>query len=600
MTMLRPARFVRILAATFFGVAISSGVADAGAQPVVLGERAIAPEAVPAPRLRIVSAKATGPRIELSPVADSDVNEVRRANARGGFKNARRVVIGLTRAGAALPTVAPMQWTAVDGGRAAQVAVTSPEAGSLRLAIDLAGVPQDVEMVFFGSDLPSRLEGPIRVGEIRDRTAPWWSPLTEGATQTVEFFVPSRLDPSTLAIRITGASHIFTTPSSRFTKRIQDIGSSGSCNVDVPCSALNATTAFQNVADSVAQMVFTDGAFTALCTGSLLNDSDGSTQLPWFYSANHCFDNESPPYKTATQMQSVANTLATLWSFEANNCINGHGSGVPVSTWSQLNGGATYIFSNVQSDALFVRLNNAPPAGAFFSGWDANPVTAGTAVIAIHHPEGDLKKVTQGTMLGFSTPHVGGGSNPFIEVRWSLGTTEPGSSGSGLWTFNGTQYLLRGGLWGGEALCTNMAGTDNFSRFDQVYPALAAYLGASGGGGGGIDYTDLWWNPAESGWGLQLVQHPSGMIFGVWYTYDADGKRTWFVLPSGSWTSSNVYSGVLYATAGPAYDGPFNPALVQRTPVGTATLTFTDTANGTFAFSVNGVGGVKTIKRIPY
>lgn len=175
---------------------------------------------------------------------------MRRANARGGFKNARRVVIGLTRAGAgALPTAAQMQWTPVDGGRAAQVAVTSPQAGSMRLSIDLAGVPEDVEMVFFGSDLPSRLEGPIRLGDIRDRTAPWWSPLTEGATQTVEFLVPSRHDPSTLAIRIVGASHFFTTPSSHFTKRIQDIGAAGACNVDVPCSALNAATAFQNVAD---------------------------------------------------------------------------------------------------------------------------------------------------------------------------------------------------------------------------------------------------------------------------------------------------------------------------------------------------------------
>jgi hypothetical protein len=600
MTLILPSRFVRILAAAFFSAAASVSLSAAGPQlPVVLGEPAAAPVAASAPRLRIAPAKATGARIELSPVADSDLNEVRRANARGGYKNARRVVIGLTRAGAALPAPGRMQWTAVDGGRAAQVAVTSPEAGSLRLAIDLAGVPQDVEMVFFGSEAPSRLEGPIRVGEIRDRTSPWWSPLTEGDTQTVEFFVPSRHDPSTLAMRITAASHIFTTPSSRFTKRLQDIGSSGSCNVDVPCSSLNATTAFQNVADSVAQMVFTDGPFTALCTGSLLNDSDNATQVPWFYSANHCFENESPPYKTATQMQAVANTLATLWSFEANACVNGHGSGVPISTWSQLNGGATYIFSNVQSDALFLRLNNAPPAGAFLSGWDANPIGASTAVITIHHPEGDLKKVTQGTALGFSTPHVGGGSNPFIEVRWSLGTTEPGSSGGGLWTFNGSQYLLRGGLWGGDALCTNMGGTDNFSRFDQVYPALAAYLGASGGGGG-IDYTDLWWNPAESGWGLNLVQHPSGTIFGVWYTYDADGKRTWFVLPSGSWSSGNVYSGPLYATAGPAYNGPFNPALVQRTLVGSATLTFTDSANGTFAFSVNGVGGVKAITRIPY
>jgi lysyl endopeptidase len=592
--MIAPSRFLHILAlAAFFGAATASAQL-----PVVLGEPAVAPKAAPAPRLRIAPAKATGSRIELAPVANSDIDEVRRANARTGFKSARRAVIGLTReiAGATeLPAAAQMQWIAVDGGRAAQASVTSPEAGSLRLSIDLAGVPEDVEMVFFGSDLPSRLEGPIRVGDIRDRTAPWWSPLTEGATQTVEFFVPSRYDPSTLAIRIVAASHLFTTPSSHFTKTLQDIGAAGPCNIDVPCSALNAATAFQDVAASVAQMVIVDGSQVFLCTGSLLNDSDPSAQIPWFYGANHCFDNEVPPYKTAAQMQTVASTLATLWSFQASACISGHGNGVPLSSWSQLNGGATYIFSNVQNDALFLRLNNLPPAGAFYSGWDPNPIAAGTAVITIHHPSGDLKKVTQGTALGFSTPGLGGGASQFIEVRWSLGTTEPGSSGAGLWTFNGSQYLLRGALWGGLAACNLMGETDNFSRFDQIYASIASSLGS-----GNIDYTDLWWNPAESGWGLNLIQHPSGIIFGVWYTYDADGKRTWFVLPSGSWTSANVYTGPLYATAGPAFNGPFDPLQVRRNLVGAATLTFSDAANGTFAYSVNGVSGVKSITRITY
>lgn len=571
-----------------------------GPLPVVLGEPAIAPKAANAARLRIAASKATGPRIELSPVPDSDLNEVRRANARGGMKNARRVVIGITRAVAgdrAFPTASLMQWSPVDGGRAARVAVASPDAGAMRLAIDLIGVPEDVEMVFFGSDLPQRLEGPVRVGDIRDRTAAWWSPVTEGATQTVEFFVPSRHDPASLPLNVVGASHIFATPSSHFAKRVQDIGAAGACNVDVACSALDGSPAFEGIAASVAQMVFTDGSFTALCTGSLINDSDPSSQVPWFFGANHCFDNESPPYKTAAQMQAVANTLATLWSFEAGACVNGHGSGVALASWSQLSGGARLIFSNPRSDVLLVRLNNAPPAGAFYSGWDPNPISAGTAVITIHYPEGDLKKVSQGIVQGLAVPGVGGGGNSFIGVRWSLGTTEPGSSGAGLWSFNGSQYLLRGALWGGEALCTNPGGIDDFSRFDQAYATLAAYLGASGGG---IDYTDLWWNPSESGWGLNLVQHPSGTLFGVWYTYDENGARTWYVVPSGTWTTGNVYTGPIYATAGPAFNGPFDPSLVRRTQVGTATFAFSDASNATFSFTVNGIAGIKPITRLAY
>jgi hypothetical protein len=34
------------------------------------------------------------------------------------------------------------------------------------------------------------------------------------------------------------------------------------------------------------------------------------------------------------------------------------------------------------------------------------------------------------------------------------------------------------------------------------------------------DYTDMWWNASESGWGVSFVQHPSDQVYAVWYTYD--------------------------------------------------------------------------------
>jgi hypothetical protein len=586
----------------FAALALFMAYPAAATLPVVHGEPVAPAKAIlPAPQLRLAPAKADSARVELADVAAAALERVRERNLASSHSRAhgqlRRVVIGVVRAtdgemGA--PPASQLAWRAVDGGFAARVTVVSPQAESLRLAVDLIGAPKDVEMVFFGSANPARLEGPVRVGDIRDRTAPWWTPITEGEAQTIEFFVPSGHEPKRLPLRVVRASHLFTTPSSNFTKRMDDIGKSGSCNVDVPCSALGSDAAFRGAAASVAQMVFNDGAYTALCSGTLLNDADASSQVPHFLSANHCFDNEAPPYKTSAQMQSVASTLATLWGFEAAAC----GSSSPRSSWSQRSGGASYLYSDPQSDALLLRLNDAPPADAYFSGWDPNPIQGGASVVTIHHPQGDLKKVTQGTVLGYASPGVAGGSQPFIETQWSRGTTEGGSSGSGLWTSSGSQWLFRGALWGGSALCTNMSGTDFYSRFDLVYPAIARYLGASGGGG--TDYTDLWWDPAESGWGLNLIQHPSRIIFGVWYTYAADGKRTWFVMSSGTWTSSNTYSGPLYATAGPSLAQSFDASKVRVSPVGTATLTFSDANSGTFAFTVNGVSGTKRITRQPF
>lgn len=571
----------------------------AAAQPLVVhGEPALtAKAAAPAVSLRLPPGRALAKRLELPDASTAAEAEVRAQNFRSGRSKMRpqlrRVVIGVVRqAEEILQREGSMAWIPVDGGLAAQVSLRSPQAESLRLALDLSNLPPDAEMVFFGSSDASRLEGPVRVGDIADRTLPWWTPITEGDEQTVEVFVPRRGDASGLDVRVARASHLLTTPSSGFTKRMQDIGKAGSCNIDVPCASQYGDSAYRSAAGSVAQMVFVDGSFSALCTGTLLNDADTSSQVPWFYSANHCFENESAPYKTPAQMQAVANSLNTLWDFQADACVGGRGSGQPLSHWSQSTGGATFLYNNVQADALLLRLRDSPPATAFYSGWDANPVSSGASVTSIHHPQGDLKKTSDGIVQRFAAPGPGGS---FIEVIWNRGTTEGGSSGAGLWTYNGSQYLFRGGLWGGSALCTNPGGSDFYSRFDQVYPALSGYLGASTGGS--TDYTDLWWNPGESGWGLNLIQHPSRIIFGVWYTYESDGTRTWFVMPSGSWTSQNTYTGPLYETAGPHMAQTFDTTKVRVSPVGSAILTFSDSGNGTFSYSVKGASGVKSITR---
>lgn len=117
-----------------------------------------------------------------------------------------------------------------------------------------------------------------------------------------------------------------------------------------------------------------------------------------------------------------------------------------------------------------------------------------------------------------------------------------------------------------------------------------------------FDYTDLWWGgAAESGWGLNLIQHPSHVIFGVMYTYEASGRATWFVLPAGTWTSPTAYSGLFYRVTGPPFNGAvFDPGSVRVQQVGSAALTFTDRDNGTFAFTVDGVQVSKTISRQPF
>ena len=43
---------------------------------------------------------------------------------------------------------------------------------------------------------------------------------------------------------------------------------------------------------------------------------------------------------------------------------------------------------------------------------------------------------------------------------------------------------------------------------------------------------DLWWNPAESGWGLNIA-HQDDTLFATLFTYGADGGGIWLVMSNG-------------------------------------------------------------------
>ena len=109
------------------------------------------------------------------------------------------------------------------------------------------------------------------------------------------------------------------------------------------------------------------------------------------------------------------------------------------------------------------------------------------------------------------------------------------------------------------------------------------------------DYTDLWWNPAESGWGLNL-NHQGSVVFGTLFTYDASGAPIWLVLPRGEAQADGSFQGALYRTTGPAFNAvPWTAtASVQ---VGTMRIAFSSLAAGTLTYSVDGVNVTKSISR---
>ncbi len=114
-----------------------------------------------------------------------------------------------------------------------------------------------------------------------------------------------------------------------------------------------------------------------------------------------------------------------------------------------------------------------------------------------------------------------------------------------------------------------------------------------------FDLTDMWWNPNESGWGLDLLEGTKGNLFGTVYFYDSKGNQRWVTLQNTSWTAPGQVSWTVYETKGPSFAShPFDPSQVTVRNTGSATMTFsTDTSTATFTMTVDGQTTVKQVRR---
>ena len=134
---------------------------------------------------------------------------------------------------------------------------------------------------------------------------------------------------------------------------------------------------------------------------------------------------------------------------------------------------------------------------------------------------------------------------------------------------------------------------------DLLLNSSISDLGMLGVPGG--PYQDLWWaGESENGWGMTIAQHRD-VLFANLFVYDAQGAPTWYVMPSGSWNAGhNVYTGGLYQPKGAPFSAYDASRFDLGARIGTATLVFSDVNNASFDFNVSGVGGHKSITRVPF
>ena len=191
----------------------------------------------------------------------------------------------------------------------------------------------------------------------------------------------------------------------------------------------------------------------------------------------------------------------------------------------------------------------------------------------------------------FAGPIFRTAGTPFAQINGSAAFTAVTQVGEAALVFDHTSILSFHYQIGGVSQLRSL---QRFI-FDSAAPVC---IGTSGTRAAADNYSDLWWNESEPGWGLSLA-HQGDAIVLLWYTYGAAGRDQWF---SGSVLSKQAdgsFSGPLQQ---PASGTPLAQIVAAATdfplpPRGQASLRFSDGESGIFEYEVDGVSQAKVISR---
>ncbi|MEZ4386804.1 MAG: FlgD immunoglobulin-like domain containing protein [Candidatus Krumholzibacteriia bacterium] len=303
--------------------------------------------------------------------------------------------------------------------------IEAPDALSLNLGFDRFRLPKGGRLVIHAPEDPI-LAREFTAADNRGH-GQLWTPVVLGSSLVIELTLPteSRHDYDLRLARVGKGFRYFG----------EELGDkSGSCNNDVVCPEGDPWRAEIN---SVA--VYTlNGSWT--CTGAMVNNT-AEDATPYFLTANHCGINSSNDA-----------SMVVYWNFQSPVCGQ-QGGGSLADNQS----GAIFRASYSTSDFCLVELEEMPDPSwnVTYSGWDRRD-TDQPGAVGIHHPNTDEKAISfeydPTTTTSYLSNAVPGNGTHIRITDWDDGTTEPGSSGSPLYS---PGHHIVGQLHGGYAACGN-------------------------------------------------------------------------------------------------------------------------------------------------
>jgi hypothetical protein len=338
-------------------------------------------------------------------------------------------------------------------------------------------------------------------------------------------------------------------------------GTSGNCNINVVCPAGNG---WENERNSVALIV---SGGNEICTGTLVMNTCG-TNIPYLLTANHCLNSNVSNW--VFQFQTWSNDCATNTGWREDVQFNG----------CQLRA------NNAVTDFALVELNQIPAAnsGINYSGWTRDPNPAITTT-AIHHPMGDLMKISHDFQAPVSVSWLAGANNHW-RAAFDQGIVQHGSSGSALYDEN---HRILGQLHGNQNNICNIG--DNNCFCNVQLPSIGEYgrfdISWTGGGTNATRLSN-WLDPANTGALTTNTTNINALFanFPNSPTLTISGSPTDSYICSGSSTytlnglPANVNATITWSvsnTSAASIPNPSNGTSVVVTKTGNAVVTLTAT-----------------------
>lgn len=321
-----------------------------------------------------------------------------------------------------------------------RIHITSPGARSISLGFTHYFMPPGGNLFIYTTD-HSQVLGPFTEND-NEGHSQLWTPLIHSDDIVVELTIPAS-EVSQLEMELTSINHGYR----GFNPLLIDkgLGDSDYCHVNVACPEGEP---WRDQIRSVARYHVTRSDGSYWCTGVLINNTIGNDKN-YFLTAFHCFDEWDDGI--LGDPVNVAASMVVYWNFEASDC---NGTTGPEN---ENQSGAVFRAAYEPSDFTLVELDDTPSSvfDVYYAGWDRSSVAPSSGA-AVHHPQGDLKKISIEDQ-SLSVTSYGGYSSPgdgtHLRVAdWDVGSTEAGSSGCPF--FNQDKKVV-GTLHGGSAECGN-------------------------------------------------------------------------------------------------------------------------------------------------